>query len=491
MRVLIGELKQETSSFNPRLAERELFEELCGDEIFSREGTNTELAGALDVFAEHDDIEVVPAFAAWSCSSGPVATSTLDGLTDDLVTAVQAEKDDIDGAYISFHGAMQGEEEVDPEGRALDRIRAILGDIPIVTSFDLHGILTDRLVYASDILVAFHTYPHVDMYETRARAARNLVRLLRREVEPTVARVQLPMLVRGDELITETGLFGQAIRTCQEVEASDGGLSAVVFIGNPFTDVPDLRTNVVVTTNNDAVRAKEVAESIARFMWNQRDHLKADLVELDEAIRIANETESLTVFFDAADATSSGAPGDSNHILRGLLQSGYDRRALLPLVDPPAVEQAFAAGVGATVSLSLGGAIDPDRHPPLACDAYVQSLHDGVYRMEGGTLESGGRTAVLQVSSYSILVTTLPVSIMGPHVFESRGLNPVDFDLCVCKSPNGFRTHFQAIAESIVPVDVPGSTSANLRSLPCTRCPRPMFPLDDDVTASIEAVVKE
>ncbi len=490
MRVLIGELKQETSSFNPRLTEREQFEALRGEDIRSLEGTNTELAGALDVFAEHDNIEIVPTFAAWSCSGGPIATATLDSLTDDLVSAIRTSNQDIDAAYISFHGAMQGEEEMDPEGRALDRIRAELGDIPIVTSFDLHGILTDRLVYESDVLVAFHTYPHVDMYQTGARAARNLVRLMQNEVKPSVARVQLPMLVRGDELITETGLFGQAIRTCQEVEASTGGLSAAVFIGNPFTDVPDLRTNIVVTTDNDPVRAKEVSESIARFMWSQRDHLKADLVELDEAIAIANRTDGLTIFSDAADATSSGASGDSNHILRGLLDSGYTGNALLPLVDPPAVERAFGAGVGATLTLSLGGALDPARHPPLECEAYVQSLHDGVYRTEDGTLESGGKTAVLRVGTCSLLVTSLPVSIMGRRVFESRGLDPVDFDLCVCKSPNGFRTHYQAIAEEIVPVDVPGSTSANLHSLPYERCPRPMFPLDDDVTVDIVATVK-
>jgi microcystin degradation protein MlrC len=490
MRVLIAELKQETSSFNPRLTERELFEVLEGEDLFTLRGTNTEIAGALDVFAEHDDIDVIPTFAAWSCSGGPIATPTLDGLTDDLLNAVKAANQDIDGAYISFHGAMQGEEEMDPEGRALDRIRKELGGIPIVTSFDLHGIITDRLVFESDILVAFHTYPHVDMYETGARAARNLLRLLKNQVKPAVARVKLPMLVRGDELITETGLFGQAIRTCQEFEASEGGLSAAVFIGNPFTDVPDLRTNIIVTTDNDPVRAKEVAESIARLMWNQRDHLQAELVGLDEAIGIANETEGLTVFSDAADATSSGASGDSNHILRGLLESGYGKNALLPLVDPPAVEAAFSAGVGANLSLSLGGSLDPDRHPPLQCEAYVKSLHDGIYRMEGGTLESGGRTAVLQVQTCSILVTTLPVSIMGRRVFESRGLNPIDFDLCVCKSPNGFRTHYQAIAKEIVPVDVPGSTSANLSSLPYTRCPRPMFPLDNDVTTKIVAIPK-
>ena len=79
---------------------------------------------------------------------------------------------------------------------------------------------------------------------------------------------------------------------------------------------------------------------------------------------------------------------------------------------------------------------------------------------------------------------------MGRRVFESRGLNPIDFDLCVCKSPNGFRTHYQAIAKEIVPVDVPGSTSANLSSLPYTRCPRPMFPLDNDVTTKIVAIPK-
>ena len=237
--------------------------------------------------------------------------------------------------------------------------------------------------------------------------------------------------------------------------------------------MPDLRTNVIVTTDNDPVRAKEVAESIARFMWNQRDHLQADLVGLDEAIGIANETDGLTVFSDAADATSSGASGDSNHILRGLLESGYGKQALLPLVDPPAVERAFDAGVEATLSLSLGGALDPDRHPPLECKAYVKSLHDGVYRMEGGTMESGGRTAVLQVRTCSILVTTLPVSIVGRRVFESRGLNPVDFDLCVCKSPNGFRTHYQAIAKRIVPVDVPGSTKRESQLSPLRALPAP------------------
>ena len=89
-----------------------------------------------------------------------------------------------------------------------------------------------------------------------------------------------------------------------------------------------------------------------------RDRMQAPLTSLDAAIEIANETDGLVVFSDAADATSSGASGDSNAILRGLLESGFSKRALLPLVDAPAVAKAFEAGVGNTIQVALGGTVD-------------------------------------------------------------------------------------------------------------------------------------
>ncbi|HCK10923.1 MAG TPA: microcystin degradation protein MlrC [Candidatus Latescibacteria bacterium] len=490
MRILIAAFKQETSSFNPQPTTKDLFSIHRGEEILHEyTGTNTELAGALDVFSEHG-IDVVSTYSAQSITSGgPVPASDLDSITDELTEAIEANKN-VDGAYINFHGAMAGEKEIDPEGRVIEMARAILGDIPIVTSFDLHAIISDRLVDLSDILVAFHTYPHTDMYATGQRAARNLIRLLTEEIQPTVARVRVPLLVRGDELLTATGLFGQAINTCIEFESTNDGLSAAVIIGNPFTDVPNLRTNIIVTTNNDPRRAQEVAEGLARFMWNGRDRMQASLASIDDAIRIANETEGLTVFSDAADATSSGASGDSNAILRELLNQGFSKTALLPLVDGPAVAKAFESGVGSTIKVQLGGNVDTVRHKPIDCEAYIQSLHDGVFRVEQGTVERAGRTAVLLVGTCTVMVTTNPVSIMGRKVFETRGLNPVDFDLCVCKSPNGFRTYFNEIAGRIVPVDAPGSTSANLRSLPFTQVPRPIYPLDTDLIPDLTAELK-
>ena len=46
------------------------------------------------------------------------------------------------------------------------------------------------------------------------------------------------------------------------------------------------------------------------------------------------------------------------------------------------------------------------------------------------------------------------------------------------------------IAARIVPVDAPGSTSANLRSLPFTQVPRPIYPLDTDLIPDLTAELK-
>ncbi len=483
-RILIGELKQETATFNPAPTRYDDFSVYVGHELIEAlRGTKTEIAGALDIFAEAG-IDVAPTVAASAVSGGRVVQADLDQLIHEILQAA-SEHRDVDGLYLCLHGAMAGEQEDDPEGLLLAKLRERFPIQPIVASLDLHAVLTDRMIQAADILVPYHTYPHTDHYETGQRAARNLIGLLNGGVQPTVARVQLPMLVRGDELLTATGRFGEAIRMCQAIEAT-GGLAAGVIIGNAFTDVPALQSNVLVTTDNDLPRAQAEADRIGRFMWKHRELFQAVLTPLYEAIQQASRTDGLVVFSDAADATASGAAGDSNAILRGLLVAGFSKKALVPIVDAPAIEQAFAAGTGAAIDVTLGGTRDPTRFSPLPVAARVLSLHDIGFTYEDGTAARSGRVAVLQIGSLTVMVTERPVYVVGRRVFESHGLNPVDFDLVVVKSPNGFRTWYESIASLIVPVDVPGSTSANLRSLPFTNCVRPVFPLDDDVPSPFE-----
>ncbi len=486
-RVLIAEMQQETSTFNPHLTQYEDFRVVRGAAILDElRGTNTEIAGALDVFAEHEDVEIVPTFAAWAVPHGPVADPVLDRLIQEVLAEVELNRD-VDAVLLVLHGAMASETEFDPEGRLLEAVRARVGAIPIVASLDFHAVITDRMLQTADLLVGYHTYPHTDFYETGVRAARNLMRILNDSATPTTARVCLPLMARGDELLTATGRFGDAIGMCQALEDSPGGLAANIYLSNPFTDVPDLQSYVIVSTDGDEARAKAEAEQIATFMWDNRDLWLVELTPLSEAVAQAKETPGLTVFSDAADATSSGAPGDSNAVLQELLAQDYAGRALIPLIDAPAVAAAFDAGVGSTITLPLGGTMDPTRHTPFTVTVNVKSLHDGEFAYENGVVEQAGRTAVLTIGNIAVLTTERLILFVGRRVFQAFGLEPQDFSIVVAKSPNGFRTWYESIAARIVHLDTPGSASLNLESLPYKHCVRPIFPLDENVVATLRA----
>jgi microcystin degradation protein MlrC len=483
-RILINECKQEISSFNPVLGRYEDFAIAFGRDIPAlHRGIGTEVGGALKVFEARSDVEVVPGYSCRAITSGgTLADSAFERILNEFLAAVRANRD-VDGIYFSLHGAFAAETEHDIEGRLLAETRRIVGErVPIVTSLDLHGILTDRIVEHSDAVVLYHTYPHVDFFETGERSARLLLRIVAGEVSPVTARVAIPAIVRGNELKTATGLFGQCVNACIAIENSAGGLSGGMFIGNPFTDVPDLRSNVLLVTDADAARAEREALRIAEQFWAMREHLHQPLIRIDEAVRQASGATGRVVLVDAADATSSGASGDSNAILRALVEAGYSRTALIPFVDAPAVAAAFAAGIGSTIRVNIGGSLDPARFTPLEIEARVRILHDGLFRSEShGCIWNGGPTALLQFRNFTLAVTSKSVSLYDRSLFCALGQDPAHFDSVVVKSPHCQPHMFDDGAELILNIDAPGSSSANLPYLGHKRCARPIYPLDPGV----------
>ena len=335
----------------------------------------------------------------------------------------------------------------------------------------------------SDAVVAYHTYPHVDFFETGERAATLLLKILMGQIRPVTARVKIPALARGDEMITETGAISECIRLAKQIEASETGLSAGVMWGNPFTDVPELRSNSIAVTNGDEAAAKEHAVTLANRFWVHHEKMQVPLTSLEDAVRLAATVSSGTVvMMDAADATSSGASGDSNAILREAIRQGYRGRILAPIVDPAAVRQAFAAGVGATIRTTVGGAHDSARYQPLEMEARVRSLADGKFRSESfGWHWGSGNTAVLKADNATLVIGTYPVSLFDRSWFYANGQDPRQFDMVVVKSPHCEPHMFADWCAKLINVDAPGATSANLRSLGHTTCARPIFPLDERV----------
>jgi microcystin degradation protein MlrC len=446
-----------------------------------------ETGGALGVFDEVDDLEIIPTVGASSITSGGVLTAdSFEKLASEILDGIREATNTgaIDGLYFCLHGAMQAENEDDPEGFLLQETRKILADdVPIVISLDLHGIATDRMLEQIDSVAIYHTYPHVDFFETGQRAAQMLIDIVLHDVKPITARIAIPALVRGDELITESGSISECIALAKEIEASANGLAAGVMWGNPFTDVPELRTNSIVVMNGDKDAAVAHAQELANRFWRHHEKMQVPLTSLAESVRQAKEVDSGTVIMmDAADATSSGASGDSNSILAELIDQAYKGTALIPIVAPAAVQQAFDAGVGATIKTTVGGELDPDRFKPTEITARVRSLSDGAFLSESfGWHWNSGNTAVLQADNFTIIVGTRPVSLFDRSWFYANGQDPQRFDLVVVKSPHCESHMFGDWAARVINVDAPGSTSANLHSLGHTKCARPIFPLDENV----------
>lgn len=482
-RILIAECKQEVSSFNPQPSCYEDFRVVRGAEMLEyHRGVKEEIGGALSVFDAEPDLQVVPTIGLSANTSGGILSAeSFQRLRTEFCEQIAAAGP-VDAACFSLHGAMQAEGEDDPEGCLLQDARGILGaKTPCVVSLDLHGILTDRMLTCSDAVVAYHTYPHVDFFETGARAARVLIAIQRRGARPITARVKIPALVRGDELITSSGSIRECMRRAAEIEASPKALSAGVMWGNPFTDVPELRTNSFVVMDGDADSARDLACELAERFWKHHHKMQVALTPLDESIRQAAQVRSGTVILmDAADATSSGASGDSNAIIREVRRQGYLGRVLAPIVDPPAVRQALAAGIGATIRVTVGGTIDPARFQPLPIEARVRMLSDGKFRSESfGWHWDSGPTAVLESGNITLIVGTRPVSLFDRSWFHAHGQDPRRFDLVVVKSPHCEPHMFSDWSAKQINVDAPGATSANLQSLGHKRCRRPIFPLDE------------
>jgi microcystin degradation protein MlrC len=491
-RILVVQCMQEISSFNPLPSGYENFLVERGDALLAQRGRNTALGGAFAVFDARPEIEIVPCYSARAGSAGLLSAQGWQRLSSELIAAVEASLNGIDAVYVSLHGAMGADGELDPEGWILEQIRMRVGPkVPIVISLDLHGICTDRMLRQIDGFALYWTYPHVDFADTGARAARLLLRIMDGTVaRPTIARVVIPALVRGDELITKTGCYGDLLLDCRRLEAEGQAAAAGIMIGNPFTDVPELCSQVLIMTDGDPEGASREAIRLANAFWPLRYRMQGKLVPIERAIAQAKTIEGPVVFTDAADATSSGASGDSNVLIKALHQAGYRRRVLAQIVDPAAAAAAHRAGVGATIEVTLGGAHDRARFTPWPVKAEVALLSNGKATVENTRAPlNAGPCAVLTFDGYTIVVLSHTVGLQDRAMYFANGLDPRDFDLIVVKSPHTEYHMYDAWIAKNFNVDAPGSTSANLPYLGHTICARPMFPMEEIATFSPSATL--
>ena len=489
-RLAIARLSHEGNSFSPLrtgLADFQRREWVTGAAASAfYADTRCELGAAVDFLATRPDWQGHFLRCAAAGPGGPVESAVLRAIGDEILTGLAAGP--WDGVYISLHGALIGESELAADLDLVTAIRARIGAVPLAVSFDLHANLDPAMAGVADIIVGYKTYPHVDTYETGAKALALLDDAVAGRSTPVSRIVPLAAVLSSVNMRTESGPMQAVAVQAQETESAHGVLDVTPFGGFAYADVPTAGASVSVCADGDAVLAQHVAEDVADFFRARRAEFAVSLPDAETGLRQAlRQTASKPVaVLEPADNPMSGGIGDTVGLFSALLAAGPVVPAVFAFFwDPELVARAVAAGVGADLTCRLGGRLVPDYGAPVPVAARVRRLTDGRF-VNRGPMERGlpvdlGPTAVLdvagiQVAGIQVIVTSACQSPNDVAYFDLHGIDLGAVRLLCVKAKNHFRAAFRAACAEIIDVDTPGPASADLARLRYRRVPPDRLP---------------
>jgi microcystin degradation protein MlrC len=471
-RVMIGGFSHETNTFNPVPTELEAFrhEARYGSQVVSPAAPGC-VGGFVTAMAEADaGLELVGSVYAAAPPGGSVTDAAFAAISAILLETL--EREPVDAVYLDLHGAMVTESETDGEGALLERVRQRVGPgVPIAVTLDMHATLTPLMVRNADLVSVYRCYPHTDLAERGREVARLLCRTLRGEVRPVTALAKPPLLIGPPLNVLPQDLpMGLTYERARHLERTlPGVLLACPAQGFMQQDVPAAGVGVVVTADADRALAQRVADELGDLLFAHRREYWVRLPAAGEAVRLALRSVPPVSIADGGDNIGAGTPGDGTALLGEILRQGVDS-AFVQLWDPEATARATAAGVGAVVTLDVGGKSHALYGPPVRLTGRVSRVSDPSQPVAAARLEVGGVTLLLTA------VAVGPNTLDLPHAL---GIRPETYRLTVCKGGFAFRVSYPPSIYRYVLSATPGFSSTDLSTFPYRQIRRPLYPLDE------------
>ena len=470
MRICIAGFSHESNTFASVSTTLNDFRTFVGQEIVDHfAATFHEIAGYI-AGAKEFDYELVPLVSAEATPAGPLTADTYETLVGRLVDSIMRAQSP-DGLLLALHGAMVAEGYPHADAETVRRVRDAVGpDFPLVVTHDFHANVPEQLVTNVTALVIYKTNPHIDQRERGLQAASIIARTVRGEIKPVCAVVKPEVMLNIVFHNTSEPPVLPIMEAAIELEQQSNILACSVAGGYQYADVPWMGPSVVVVADSDLSLAKREAVRLGQMMWDVRDQLIPDVPVAASAVKQAINTERTPVaLFEMGDNIGGGSAGDATILLKELMDQ-HANGWVVTIYDPESVKICAREGIGATVSLMVGGKTDNMHGPALQITGRVRTLQDGFFeeteRRHGGRRYwDQGLTAVLEVKRTKpgqgglLILNSLRTTPQSIHQITCVGIQPNQQRILVAKGSIAPWAAYEPVCSKIIKVDTPGATA--------------------------------
>ena len=481
-RIAVGAFLHETNTFAPTKATYDDFVHGGGwpsmahgaDVLKVMRKINVGLAGFVEA-AEANGWELVPTISAAAVPSAHVTNDAFERVMKEMVDGIAAAGS-IDAVYLDLHGAMVTENYDDGEGETLARVRKVIRkDLPLVVSLDLHANVSPEMMEHADALIAYRTYPHIDMADTGRACARHLALMLKTGLRFAKAFRQLPFLIPISWQCTNDQPTKGIYEKLTALE-SDAVPTLSFAPGFPAADFRDCGPSVFAYGRTQA-NTDAAADKLVALVESHEDDFDGRIYSPDDGVRLAMELAKSAskpiVIADTQDNPGAGGDSDTTGMLRALVRNKAQRAATGVIYDPQSAKAAHAAGEGATVTLALGGKSGIPGDAPYKETFVVEKLSDGNFVAPGpyfgGRVMDMGPSACLRIGDVRAVVASNKAQLADQAMYRYVGIEPTEQKILVNKSSVHFRADFEPIAEKLLICAAPGAMPADTADLPWTR----------------------
>ena len=486
--VFIAGFQHETNTFAPSLADWEAFNRgdafpayIRGEAMQTQfTGVNIPAGGFIDAAKRHG-WQLWPSVWAGASPSSFVTRDAFERIATDLLQDLkQALSQGVDAVYLDLHGAAVAEHADDAEGELLSRVRALIGEnMPLVASLDLHANVTKRMLATADALVAYRTYPHIDMAETGERAAELLQRRLRLGRREALTVHRLPYLISLNAQSTWLQPAKDIYAAIDEIDKAHHSVLSFCM-GFAAADFEECAP-VLWAYAAQPPKAQAAADALHQLAAPP-EQWRIDFLEAREAVTqalaLAAQHTRPVLIADTQDNPGAGGDSNTTGMLHALLQQGAGQRfpgavALGLMYHPEVAAKAFAAGVGALIDVVLGVSVTTYSgmsDAPLSARARVVAISDGRCVLKGpmmrGMTSQLGQSACLEIEGVLVAVVSGKAQLFDREMLRILGITPEAMKLIVLKSSNHFRADFEPIASKVLVAKAIGPMAADPGDLP-------------------------